>query len=109
MEKVIGTIITCLVSAGMGYVLNGLKTYKHHAKKLLEEFAQLKQDQLDDMRAALANKFYTYNTMEEVDDYLYVSFVEGCNKYFSRGGDRYIHDLYERSKKWKIKKTGVRI
>ena len=68
MEKVIGTIITCLVSAGMGYVLNGLKTYKHHAKKLLEEFAQLKQ-----------------------------------------GGDSYIHDLYERYKKWKIKKTGVRI
>lgn len=109
MEKVIGTIITCLVSAGMGYVLNGLKTYRNHAKKLLEEFAQLKQDQLDDMRAALANKFYAYNTMEEVDDYLYVSFVEGCNKYFSRGGDSYIHDLYERSKKWKIKKTGVRI
>ena len=47
--------------------------------------------------------------MEEVDDYLYVSFAEGCNKYFSRGGDSYIHDLYERSKKWKIKKTGVRI
>lgn len=109
MESIIKTIITCLVSAGVGCILNQLKVYRTNIKKLVKEFETLKQDQLDDMRTDLANKFYVYDVMEQVEDYLYIGFVDTCNKYFARGGDGYIHDLYERSKKWKIKKSGVKI
>lgn len=108
-ESIVKTLITCLVSAGVGYVLNQLKTYKGNTKKIIKEFEQLKQDQLDNMRISIANKFYTFNAMQEVDDYLYASFVDECSKYFNRGGDGYIHDLYNRSKSWKVKKTGVKI
>lgn len=99
---IIEKIISYLVPVIIGYMITIIK-------KVLKEFKDLKKDQLDDMRVDLANKFYVYDQMEVVEDYLYASFNEKCNRYFDRGGDSYIHDLYERSKKWKIKHTGVNL
>ena len=99
---IIEKIISYLIPVIIGYMITMIK-------KVLKEFKDLKQDQLDDMRVDLANKFYVYDQMDFVEDYLYKSFNDKCNRYFDRGGDNYIHDLYERSKKWKIKKTGVKL
>ena len=109
VTTIIDTIIKTLVGALLGYLLECMRSHKKKNDKVIEDFNQLKKDQLDDMRCDLANKFYAYNSMQEVDDYLYASFVEKCEKYFTRGGDSYIHDLYDRSKNWKIKRTGVNL
>ena len=47
---------------------------------------RVEKDELDEMRNDLSNKFYVYDAMDQVEDYLVTSFREKCNKYFDKGG-----------------------
>lgn len=105
-EKIISTIITFIVSGVLGYCVSILKNFRKHKNAMLEEFKQIKESQMADMKADLANKFFVYDTMEAVEDYLVISFREKCERYFAMGGDSYIHPMYDKSIKWKVKPTG---
>lgn len=105
-DVIIKTILTFLLSTALGYCLSTIKNYKKSRDEILNEFKELKDSQLCDMRSDLSSKFFIYDAMEEVEDYLLISWQEKCERYFHLGGDAYLHRLYEESKKWKIKPTG---
>lgn len=106
IQTIINTIITFIISGGLGYCINAVKNYKEQKNEIMQEFAQLKESELMDMRSDISSKFYVYDSMQEVEDYLVISFQEKCERYFKLGGNNYIHQLYEKSKQWKIKPTG---
>lgn len=106
LQQVINTGITFVVSSILGYCVSVIKNYKKQKNDIMEEFAQLKESQLMDMRSDLASKFYVYDSMEEVEDYLVISWQEKVQRYFNLNGNNYIHAMYEKSFRWKIKVTG---
>lgn len=116
-EQIIKSIISFIVTGGLGYCVSTIKSLKKKKKerddKILKEIEAIKlqqkeivEDQLDEMRNDLSNKFYVYDAMDEVEDYLVTSFREKCNKYFDKGGDTWIHPMYDKSFQWKVKVTG---
>ena len=112
VETVIKTIISLVVSGLFGYLIGRIKDYKkklynkkESEKQVINEIKTLKEDQLLEMRNDLSNKFFVYDAMTEVEDYLVMSFREKCERYFSYGGDSWIHPMYDKSFNWKIKPT----
>ena len=103
---IVNTIITFLLGNILGFCLSLLKKYKKQKEEIMEEFKELKESQLMDMKNDLSNKFFVYDAMEEVEDYLVMAFREKCERYFKMNGDSWIHPMYDKSFKWKIKVTG---
>lgn len=113
IKTIISTVITFVVSGVLGYCVSVIKNYKNklNEKKqkenqVLKEIKKLKETQLLDMRNDLSNKFYVYDALEAVEDYLVMSFREKCEAYFELGGNNWIHPMYDKSFKWNIKPTG---
>ena len=116
-QTIINTTITFVISSVLGYCVSVIKNYKKKLEDkkesekavletILKKFAELEESQLTDMKNDLSNKFYVYDALEEVDDYLVMSFREKCERYFKMGGDSWIHPMYDQSFKWKLKPTG---
>ena len=112
-ETFINTLISLAVSGIVGYLIGRIKDYKKKLQdkktmeeRIIKEIKLLKEDQLLEMRNDLSNKFFVYNAMDEVEDYLVMSFREKCERYFGYGGDSWIHPMYDTSFNWKIKPTG---
>lgn len=103
---IINTVLTTLVGGILGYFTSLLKNYKKQKDEILNEFKELKESQLLDMKNDLSNKFFVYDDMEEVEDYLVIAFREKCERYFKMGGNTWIHPMYDKSFQWKMKKTG---
>lgn len=106
LQTILTTTITFVVSSILGYCVSVIRNYKKNRNEIMGEFKELKESQLMDMRSDISSKFYVYDSMEEVEDYLAISFQEKCERYFHLGGNKYIHSLYEKSFEWKIKPTG---
>ena len=113
IQTIISTAITFIVSSILGYCVSVIKNYKEKLtekkekeNKVLNEIKRLKETQLLDMRNDLSNKFYVYDALETVEDYLVMSFREKCEAYFELGGNNWIHPMYDKSFKWNIKPTG---
>ena len=106
MTIAVNTVITFIVSGALGYFTSTIKNYKKQKDEILKEFEQLKESQLMDMKNDLSNKFFVYDAMEEVEDYLIMAFREKCERYFKLGGDSWIHPMYDKSLQWKTKQTG---
>lgn len=115
-HEIIETIIKFALTGALGYCVSLLKNIKKARKKredaILEDIKLLKETQLSlqetqllEMRNDLSNKFYVYDAMEKVEDYLVMSFREKCERYFKLGGDSWIHPMYDKSAQWKIKST----
>lgn len=103
---IVNTVVTFLLGNILGFCLSLLKKYKNQKEEIMKEFKELKDSQLMDMKNDLTNKFYVYDSMEEIEDYLVMGFREKCERYFSLGGDSWIHPMYDKSFQWKIKPTG---
>lgn len=97
--KVVLTVVGFITTGALGYLTAKVNDYR---KKL----RSLEETQLMDMRNDLSNKFFVYDSLSEVDDYLVMAFREKSEKYFELGGDSWIHPMYDKSFKWKIKPTG---
>ena len=113
INTVINTTITIITSGVLGYFASTIRNYKkqklqeqEEKTKIIEEIKQLKENQMEDMRNDLSNKFFIYDSMEEVEDYLVMAFREKCERYFEMGGNTWIHPMYDKSFKWKLKRTG---
>lgn len=92
--KIISTIINMAIPVILGYCIG-----------IIRKMRKLAGTQLMDMRNDLSNKFFVYDAMDEVEDYLVMAFREKCEDYFEMGGDSWIHPMYDKSFKWKIKPT----
>ena len=113
---ILRTIINFAVTGLLGYVVASLKSMKKKKKEkddlILSKLEQLEkrldaidQEDLLQMKSELSNKFYVYDAMDEVEDYLVESFRKECERYFDRKGDSWIHPMYDKSFDWEIKPT----
>lgn len=116
-SQILTIIINFAVTGGLGYCVSTIKNLKkkkherddkifNEIEKLTKKQEEIEQEQLSEMKAELSNKFYVYNALNEVEDYLVMSFREECERYFKRGGDSWIHPMYDKSFQWKIKPSG---
>jgi len=117
MEKqIISIIVNFVVTGILGYLVATLKNIKAKKKekedKILLEIENIKkklekldQEDLLQMKSDLSNKFFIFDAMDEIEDYLVESFRNECERYFDRGGDSWIHNQYEKSFDWEIKPT----
>ena len=115
--QILTLIVNFIVTGGLGYCASTIKNLKKkkiekedkiftEIEKLSKKQSLIEQEQLLEMKSDLSNKFYVYDAMEEVEDYLVESFREKCVRYFNRGGDSWIHPMYDKSFQWKIKPSG---
>lgn len=93
--KIISVIISLAIPGILGYCVS-----------IVKKFKKLEKTQLMDMRNDLSNKFFVYDALDTVEDYLVMAFREKCETYFEMDGDSWIHPMYDKSFKWKIKQTG---
>ena len=114
---IIRTIINFAITGVLGYLVATLKNFKKKKKEkedmilkkienIEKKLEKIDQEDLLQMKSDLSNKFYVYDAMDEVEDYLVESFRKECERYFDRGGDSWIHPMYEKSLEWDIKPTG---
>lgn len=106
LDILLKTIISFVATGTLGYCVSTIKNYRKGKEQILIEFSELKQSQLMDMKSDLSSKFYIYDAMDSVEDYLVESFREKCERYFHLGGNTWIKPMYDKSFKWKIKPTG---
>ena len=115
--KSIMTIISFVITGILGYLVGKVKEYRkkikdkedrilQEIKELKNKFNELKNSQLMDMKSDLSNKFFIYDAMDEVEDYLVEGFRKDCERYFELGGDSWIHPMYDKSFEWDMKYTG---
>lgn len=104
-DTILKTVVSFVATGILGYCISTIKNYKKGRDEILEEFKELKESQLCDMRSDLSSKFFIYDAMDEVEDYLYLAWTEKLNRYYQLGGNNYLHRLEEKSKSWKIKQT----
>lgn len=116
-KQILTIIVNFVVTGALGYCVSSIKNFKKKKKekddKILQEIEKLskkqeeiEKEQLLEMKAELSNKFYVYDAMDEVEDYLVESFREECDRYFKRGGDSWIHPMFDKSFQWRVKVTG---
>ncbi len=114
---ILRTIVNFIVTGVLGYLVATLKEFKKKKKEkedtllkkienIEKKLEKLDQEDLLQMKSDLSNKFFVYDAMDEVDDYLVESFRKECERYFDRGGDSWVHPMYEKSIEWEIKPTG---
>lgn len=99
-EKIIATIITCIVSAVMGYLINLVKIANKKNKSSDIALRTLLQN-------TLTNTYFVYEKIGKIPDYIYKNWLNLLATYEGLGGDDYIHVLAERMKAWEIEHTGV--
>lgn len=115
--QIIGIVVNFVVTGLLGYLVATFRNFKlkkqEKEDKILKEIEAIKlkqevmeSNQLLEMRNDLSNKFYVYDSMPEVEDYLVTAFREKCDRYFDMDGDNWIHPMYDKSFEWKIKTTG---
>ena len=115
--QIIGIIVNFVVTGLLGYLVATVKNIKKKKKdrddKILQEIDTIKkklekidQEDLKQMKSDISNKFFVYDAMDEVEDYLVESFRNECERYFDRDGDSWIHPMYDKSFDWDIKPTG---
>ena len=116
-KQILSIIVNFVVTGLLGYLVATLKDFKKKKKekddKIFTEIEYIKkklekidQEDLKQMKADLSNKFFIYDAMDEVEDYLVESFRNDCERYFDRDGDSWVHPMYEKSFEWDIKPTG---
>lgn len=116
-NDIIKIVVNFLVTGLLGYCVASLKNFKKKKKekedKIFKEIELIKkklekldQEDLKQMKSDISNKFFVYDAMDEVEDYLVESFRNECERYFDRGGDSWVHPMYDKSFEWDIKPTG---
>ena len=116
-KDILKLVVNFVVTGLLGYVVASFKNFKKKKKekddKVLKEIELIKikldkidQEDLKQMKSDISNKFFVYDTLDEVEDYLVESFRNECERYFDRGGDSWVHPMYDKSFEWDIKPTG---
>ena len=114
---IIKLVVNFVITGLLGYVVASFKNFKKKKKEekdmMLKELELIKnklekidQEDLKQMKSDISNKFFVYDAMDEVEDYLVESFRNECERYFERGGDSWVHPMYDKSFDWDIKPTG---
>lgn len=115
-KEILDIAIRYVVPLILGYCLNVIKSYKKKRTEkddrifkeielIKKKLESLDKEDLKQMKSDISNKFYVYNTMTEIEDYLVESFRNECERYFDRGGDSWVHPMYNKSLEWNIKPT----
>lgn len=109
LQLFFNTSITFIVSAVLGYCFNSMKNYKAKLKQKDEEGELLKNALMTILQNNLTNTYFSYESMEEIPDYVYKNWLNSLKMYEELGGNDYCHTLKRKIENWKIVKTDILI
>lgn len=107
IEKIIGTIITFLLTTALGYCASSLKTYRENAKRTKDNEKIQNQALLTLLQNSLTNTFFMYESKGEIPDYVLKNWLNLLKAYEALDGNDYVHTLATKMSKWKIVKTDI--
>ncbi len=107
IDKIISTIITFLVSAGLGYSVKVIKEYKAKKEQCDKNNVVQNQALVMMLQSSLTNTYFVYQQLGQIPDYVYKNWLNMLKVYEDLGGDDYVHVLAEKMKDWEIVKTDI--
>ena len=100
--EVLKIIVTPLISGIFSAICVAIPLICNHKKERAKDKSLNDKATLLTLKVEIMNLYDRYRNAEEIDRFNYYLLTELFEKYFDMGGDSYIHDVYERFKKFKI-------
>ena len=107
LDKIIGTIITVLLSAALGFCISKIKDYANKKNKDKQNENMQNEALKTMLQNSLTNTYFVYENIGKIPDYVYKNWLNLLKAYEGLDGDDYIHVLADKMKKWKIEKTDI--
>lgn len=95
IEKVISTLIGCIVTGVFGFLVGKVKTIKNENKTQSEAIKSL-------LRASMVNTYYRYKSNKKIPYYEKESWYLEYESYKKLGGNSFIDDLKKEIDSWEI-------
>lgn len=106
-HTIMNTIITFIISGGLGYCVSVIKNYKSKLKnKTANERIQNKALQTL-LKSQLTNTYFVYSELKTIPDYVYQNFLDMLAVYESLEGNGFVHNLAKKMETWEITKTDI--
>ena len=96
VETIIKSVISVVVSGGVGYLISQVKGLK-----------SIKNSLMIMMQSNLTNTYFAYEKIGKIPDYVYKNWLNELKGYESLNGDDYVHVLANKMKDWEIVKTDI--
>lgn len=94
-DKIISTVITFVVSGGLGYCVNVIKNYKNKDQMQGEAIKCL-------LRANIVNQYYVYKQIGEVPFYVKESLHKEFEAYKALKGNSFVEDIMQEVDTWRV-------
>lgn len=107
LDKIIGVVISFIVSGSLGYCVSTIKNYKNKAKTKKENDSLQNEALLTLLRSNLTNVYFVYSELKKIPDYTYQNFLSALKVYEKLGGDGFVHNIADKMKNWDITKTDI--
>lgn len=107
IEKIIGVVISFVVSGLLTYCVGIVKQNKNK----LDE--RLKNENMQNialrtlLKNQLTNIYFVYSKLKEIPDYAYQNFLDMLKVYESLDGDGFIHKIAKKMETWEIIQTDI--
>lgn len=95
VEKVISTLIGCIVTGVFGFLVGKVKTIKNENETQSEAIKSL-------LRASMVNTYYMYKSNKKIPYYEKESWYLEYESYKKLGGNSFIDDLKKEIDSWEI-------
>lgn len=100
--EVLKIIVTPLISGIFSAICVAIPLICNHKQERKNDKSINDQATLLSLRVNIMILYSKYKDVGEIDRFNYYLLTELFEKYFAMGGDSYIHDVYDRFKKFKV-------
>ena len=107
IDKIIGTVVTFVISGVLGYTISLVKNYKSQLSRKKENEVLQNRALLTLLRNNLTSTYFIYSEVKEIPDYVYQNFLSQLEVYELLGGDGFIHTIAKKIETWEIVKTDI--
>lgn len=104
---IITSLITMILSAALGYLINSVKNYKKKLKDRDKEDIAIKEALKYLIQSNLTNTYYAYEQTGTITDYCYRNWLNLFRIYKALGGNEYLDNINRRMEQWEIKNTDI--
>lgn len=102
LEKVISTLIGCIVTGVFGFLVGKLKTIKSEKELYLNENKTQSEAIKSLLRASMVSTYYRYKEAKKIPYYEKESWYAEFESYTQLGGNSFIKDLKLEIDTWEI-------
>lgn len=107
IDKIVGTIITFVISGALGYFVSSAKNYKSKLDAKRDNELLQNEALLTLLKNNLTNTYFFYSELKRIPDYVYQNFLDELIVYEKLGGNSFIHNIAKKIESWEIVKTDI--